>query len=214
MKKNFLLISIFLFLLLLISCNERSTSIKQNSSGSDTLQQRKKKLIDKEEVFSIIDFHKKIDSILSISIGKPVKTHLIIDEKSGRERLFASFKGTSLDSISEHFVKTKKYDFLMPEKNQKHINIRLYVISFDHINTRDSIFQQIENEAITKSHVPGLTYMNDFIMRHGNIIYWLNTSCGISYQNHLEITKILKESVPPEKEVILCKCGKVICRVI
>jgi len=29
----------------------------------------------------------------------------------------------------------------MPEKNQEHINIRLYVISFDHINTRDSIFQ-------------------------------------------------------------------------
>jgi hypothetical protein len=57
---------------------------------------------------------------------------------------------------------------------------------------------------------PGLTYTNDYVVRFGNKIYWVNSSCSYAYFNHKKIIDNLLKCIShtlPANDSIVCRCG-------
>jgi hypothetical protein len=61
---------------------------------------------------------------------------------------------------------------------------------------------------------PGLTYQNDYVIKTGKKIYWLNSGCSFAFFNHQKIKQLLLQSLKIEnaKDSIICKCGQPVCR--
>lgn len=71
-------------------------------------------------------------------------------------------------------------------------------------------FLMLKSSAMNKNDGPGLTYENDYVQLSDGKLYWLNTPCMVSYNNHLLLSDFFVKENLNLKE-IYCKCGSVIC---
>ena len=178
--------------------------------GNSRNQYRQKSKPDDE--IDIKLYKRFVDSIITNITGYKIPSKLNIDSLSSSDVIFVELKKTPLKNLTKKSVEAIKYKFSVP--NKIYLAHTLVTISFSTTNQSDSIFNMIKKVAIEKSWVPGLTYKNDYITKVDKKIYWLNSSCGFSYKNHMKFVSSFNEMMNiKNNEAIKCICGKVICKV-
>jgi len=114
-----------------------------------------------------------------------------------------------LNNIAKKSLECIRYTYKTTEHGIKYIVLK---ISYKNSSDAVQIFEKIKREAFVKRGVPGLTYTNDIVLLEGNKIYWFNSPCLMSYQNHKKLFFLLKNKFKiSSQHYVFCKCGKVIC---
>ncbi|MBD3584077.1 hypothetical protein [Flavobacterium selenitireducens] len=113
------------------------------------------------------------------------------------------------------YTQITKYFFDAGTKNKSE-SFWLVIAKYQNIESSKKAFQNLRNLSgnvqTSKDKVPGLTYSNDYVVRDGKRIIWLNSGCLYSEQDHLQLSEILKRHIPFQvSETINCKCGEVEC---
>jgi hypothetical protein len=159
--------------------------------------------------FNIMKYKEGIDSVLSDIVGQ--QSQIVADTLMSDDLLFTELKRTPLSSIISKTERAVKYSFpLSSDGGLKH---HFFILSFKNETTADSLFSVIKDVAISKSGVPGLTYRSDYIVVLGAFIYWINSNCSFSYENHKKFVEVFQHLMHTEgKTMIKCECGKVLCR--
>lgn len=62
-------------------------------------------------------------------------------------------------------------------------------------------------------HAPGLSNANDYVLRSNNCIYWLNSGCNYTEEQHQKLIRQLQQQLKnrPMQESIFCNCGNPVC---
>jgi hypothetical protein len=160
--------------------------------------------------FEINEYEKKANSLIGEILGGNINPKMTTDTLKKEEVIFVELKNTPLSQLATEneiikytFSLTGKYSLL------KHHFIR--IICKDEI-VADTIFSVFEKIALEKSGVPGLTYSSDYLVNISNEIYWINSNCSYSFQNHLRFVEIFKAIKQiSDVKAIECECGKVRC---
>lgn len=76
----------------------------------------------------------------------------------------------------------------------------------------DSAYQEFQawgHLGAGKSKVPGLSYANDYVVCANNTVYWLNTGCNTSWENHKKTRALLYRlfDITNPTDSLFCRCG-------
>ncbi len=137
---------------------------------------------------------------------------MIIDSIRTNGAIFPELVGCPLEDINKMAISCIKYNFKLSRKESE-LKHCLVVIKYTNYQQADSIFNLIRGISLEKSGFPGLTYSNDFIIKDNNVVFWLNSSCGYSYNNHIKFASSLEKMMKTKPVIsIRCKCGEVQCQ--
>jgi len=203
---------VFIFLTILIACNR---PIKKESK-QEFEEVEKTEYTDLEtdsnvsNRFDINVYKQKADSLISEILGGGVNTKMTTDTQKNEEVIFVELKNTPLSRlVNENEI--IKYTFSLTGKHSRLKHHLIRIICKDEI-VADTVFSVFEKIALEKSGVPGLTYTSDYVVNISNEIYWINSNCSYSYQNHLRFVEIFKGIKQISKiKAIECECGKIMC---
>jgi len=203
---------VFIFLTILIACNR---PIKKESK-QEFEEVEKTEYTDLEtdsnvsNRFDINVYKQKADSLISEILGGGVNTKMTTDTLKNEEVIFVELKNTPLSRlVNENEI--IKYTFSLTGKHSRLKHHLIRIICKDEI-VADTVFSVFEKIALEKSGVPGLTYTSDYVVNISNEIYWINSNCSYSYQNHLRFVEIFKGIKQISKiKAIECECGKIMC---
>ena len=203
---------VFIFLTILIACNR---PIKKESK-QEFEKVEKTEYTDLEtdsnvsNRFDINVYKQKADSLISEILGGGVNTKMTTDTLKNEEVIFVELKNTPLSRlVNENEI--IKYTFSLTGKHSRLKHHLIRIICKDEI-VADTVFSVFEKIALEKSGVPGLTYTSDYVVNISNEIYWINSNCSYSYQNHLRFVEIFKGIKQISKiKAIECECGKIMC---
>lgn len=165
--------------------------------------------------FDIIEYKIKVDSLFSKIFSEKINSNLIIDTINKMDLIFNFFKSSPLENITKHTNWCIRYDFNIINDDVRRKK-QLIIFDFKTQIESDSCFVIFEKFATDTNYfeifVPGLTYTNDYLVLIKNKIYWINSSCMYSYENHLKFVEELKKilNITNEK-TINCECGNWIC---
>lgn len=164
-------------------------------------------------VFNVYEYKQKVDSLLTGIIYLECQSDLIIDTLKSGDYIFVELRGTELENIVSESRNVVKYSF--PLKNgDKGVKHHIVSLDFNTENTTDSVFNIFKKVALEKSGVPGLAYTSDYLVQISDKIYWINSNCAFSYENHSKFVNAFKELVLVSVgEEINCKCGEVRCNI-
>lgn len=204
---------VFVYALLLISC---SNSVKkENIQEIREVEKVESNNIDTNNSivcikFDISEYERKANSLISEILGGNANPKMTTDTLKNEEVIFVELKNTPLSQlVNENEIIKHTFSLTGNHSRLKHHLIR--IICKDEI-VADSIFSVFEKIALEKSGVPGLTYTSDYLVNISNEIYWINSNCSYSYQNHLRFVEIFKAIKQISYiKAIECECGKVRC---
>ena len=200
---------VILVLIIFISCKEKSNPTIEKGTYPEVAKSKTVEadaVLPKKHFFNEKEFLKLINNTFSDSGEKFVLNNHSINSSILKQN-------NVLKYILSKEIDIRYYTF----KGYKS-NIELFIVK-NPDNNIDSVYEQIKKLGYSKNRksdlVPGLSYANDFVFKTNNDIYWLNSPCSISYNNHLKISGILKSLIEVQSknkhEYFYCKCGKIIC---
>jgi hypothetical protein len=215
-------IIIYLLLFLLSSCNSRKqdssqgTFIKSNTASINSIGIKKDTL----DSLKLPEFNFRADSLISIILNKPTHFQLITDTinpskitTEERTREITGYLSTKSKLLLKHYFELGK-----PNSRLSFIIYEARFISQKSLDTTFSYLNYLANEddvdAQAIYYAPGLTYMNDYVIKQTEYLVWLNTPCAYSYTNHLKYIEFLKASLTRNiiADSIICACGAVNCK--
>lgn len=156
---------------------------------------------------NIMEYKKTADSILNEYTGVSTFKYEVL--KSGEPIL----KGlqVNLRDFTKNAERVLRFSFL-PQNGDNGLNHTVVEILYKSEKEAQAAFERISKEALEKSGTPGLTYTNDFVCRKGYAVYWINTGCVYSFENHEKlIHAFIKINKPLADGALQCKCGAVTC---
>ena len=160
--------------------------------------------------FDINEYKQKADSIISEILGGNVNSRMTTDTLKNEEVIFVELKNTPLSNLANE-NEIIKYTFSLTGKHSRLKHHLIRIVCKDEI-VADSIFSIFEKIALEKRGVPGLTYTSDYLVNISNEIYWINSNCSYSYQNHLKFVEMFKRIKHiSDLKAIECECGEVRC---
>ncbi|OFY82816.1 MAG: hypothetical protein A3F72_01655 [Bacteroidetes bacterium RIFCSPLOWO2_12_FULL_35_15] len=200
------------------SCKNESSQNHKESINADTLLTGMDTTSNAMLIgFDVLKFKHLADSLLSFLQHKEMAFNLTIDTLQ-----VADLSNVELENHPTGFlVKTSndciKYHFDLESPNR---NLRFDIIQsiFNSTESTDSAFIQMKymanEDLVSESGVPGLTYTNDFVIKQSLNIYWINTGCIYSFENHKKYSEFLLNSLSDKTVIdsIWCKCGAVNCK--
>ena len=180
---------------------------------SDTLEfnvPEKSKLQTQKSVFDIYTYKIAFDQFVTEMMNESEPTKLTIDTLIASNIPFPELKDNFIKIVSTSNSGVK-YSFDVSEKNS-HTKHDVVYLEYDDELIASKWFSKIQQTATEKSGVPGLTYSSDYVFQVDNVIYWIHSSCGYSYQNHVKLVEQFKDLYALKTEsTVECECGKVLC---
>lgn len=199
-----------LYLLFFINISILSCMSDMGKTHTNTILEEVKYEQEKEKFFfDFRQYEKQTDSLLLLIHS--VNSSIIRDTISQDKPLFNELKNTTIENFTKDMQYGITYNFQLSSKTNLDRH-SLSILTFDTTEEVDSLYSKIQNVAIEKSGVPGLTYGNDYLSKYENKLYWIHSSCSYSYENHCRLVKIFENNLNITiQESIRCKCGHVIC---
>lgn len=204
--------------LILFSCGNESSSSQKESVKVDALIENTN-LVDNKPIveFDVVTFKHLADSLLSTLVNKEMAFSLEVDTLQ-----LAGLNKTELTRLPTGYLVKKskyciKYHFDLDSPN-KSFRFDIIQAIFDSPNVVDSTFVHMKylanEDLVSDNGVPGLTYANDYVIRQPLKIYWINTGCTYSIENHNKYSHFLLSSLSEQTVIdsIRCKCGAVNCK--
>ena len=203
---------VFTLIITLIACSNFTENVKKQAN-------EEVKIIESDNLdtslcisrsFDIPNYKLKIDSLISRIIGENIQTKIACDTLNREDVVFIVLKNNPLENLSrENEVIKCTFSLTGIHSGLKH---HLIILSSGDEIKADSVFSIFERVALEKSGVPGLTYTSDYVVRISDKIYWLNSNCPYSYNNHMKFVEIFKKMKNiKEIKAIECECGKIRC---
>lgn len=156
---------------------------------------------------NIMEYKKATDSILYEHTGVSIFKYEML--KPG-EPILRGIQ-MNLRDFTGNAKRVLRFSFL-PENGDTGLNHTVVEILYESEKEAQAAFDRISKEALEKSGTPGLTYTNDFVCRKGYAVYWINTGCRYSFENHEKLMDaFIRINKPLAAEALQCKCGAVIC---
>lgn len=119
-----------------------------------------------------------------------------------------------LQSSGNYIIKIYLFD---PGRRDIALGFRLISATYADSVAANVVFSLLKEDAYDSERgdnlTPGLTYSNDFVIRSGNQIYWLNSGCQYAFFNHQKLKDCMMQSlhIGSVQDSIWCKCGQVKC---
>lgn len=213
--------NLIFLIILILACSVNTHEVNKSSNLSERdsiISEYKSKIIDYSASNSFsLDIGKyklSFDSIISEILNLDITSDLRIDTIRNGELLILQPRPTIIKGVSEKENIGINYEFNIKGKYSglKH---SISILNFSSKNISSSTFETLKEVSVEKSGVPGLTYSNDFLYQHENFIFWINSNCPYSFENHLRFASLFQEVIEiKSKEEINCKCGKVYCKIV
>lgn len=153
-----------------------------------------------------IELYKKAaDSLLFEHTGI---SKLIINKMTA-PGIIRAFDNTNKAKVNQGLVVTTEYQFLsVANKNYQYaLGHKFYILQYDNEDNAIKAFKVLITEGTQQQGAPGLTYTNDFVFRKAHLIYWVNTACMYSFENHMKLVNTLKNIFEVQNPGLLCECG-------
>jgi hypothetical protein len=217
--KNILTITSLILFFVICSCNNKpdnnqKESIKENTVSTDTSSNTFKVI---KVEFDISNFKRLADSLLSFIQNKQLNFHLVIDTLQVSELNEQELKYSPTGYLVKNSTHCIRYNFDVDSPN-KDLSIEIVLSLFNSTNLTDSVFSHLKylanEDKVSDNGIPGLTYTNDYLFKQHSKIYWLNTGCRYSFENHKKYSGFLMRSMVEQtvNESIWCECGAVNCK--
>lgn len=211
-------ILILILVVILVSCSSKENNSKKEYSENfvnDTSVSNKHETVmlkenSKDLNFNISKYKQGVDSLLEEIVGEGTNTRLLTDTLTQGDLIFTELKKTPLNNIVQEAISVVKYSFPLVERSSR-LKHCLTILTFSTRSKSDSVFSVFKNVALEKSGIPGLTYTSDYLVQVDRSIYWINSNCSYSYENHLKFVSMFEGMINTTEEKIKCECGKVIC---
>ena len=126
-------------------------------------------------------------------------------------------KNNPFSCMSGNFSECTGFSF-DPGSPDKALKIQVVRAKFNSLEETDKAFSCLKylanDDKVSDGGTPGLTNMNDYVIKQDMAILWLNTGCVYSYENHKKLEGFLLRSLENKtvRESIYCKCGAVNCK--
>lgn len=208
---------IFLIPFSFYSCENKSDNNKdENITENVTAQDTSKVLNEEIPDFDVLKFKKSADSLLSILQHKQSAFNLTTDTLELKELSETESKRMPTGYLVQNSIHSIRYrfDLASPNKDMKFDIVQSQFSSANAVDSAMNHFKYLANEDKVSEGLPGLTYTNDYVIRQQLTIYWLNTPCRYSFENHKKYGTLLVQSLKDKTimDSLWCKCGAVNCK--
>jgi hypothetical protein len=218
MRNQINIVLTLIIIILISSCH--AASDKKDGRTPSAIAEIRDSVIDevKTETHQKTDFDSNrfislTDSLLGQIQGKSItlsyKSDTINNDKIAKSDIFNSL-------IQSDQTLIKRYSF-SPRQGDSRLHFWFIEVTYpDTIIARKAfgeLHQQTGPANNENDFCPGLTYVNDYVIRTEKKIYWLNTGCAFAFSNHRKISQFLLRSLPELNiyDSIWCQCGQPKC---
>ena len=145
------------------------------------------------------------DSVLYVHTG--ISKHEIV-RQSVPDALNA-LSDSDRESICINLTIATKHTFLSNNKMYKNaLGHRLYIFEYKTPEDVLAAYKVLVKAGEYESGPPpGLTYTNDYLCIKGNTMYWINTACMYSFDNHKKLIAAFRKIFEINSRELLCQCG-------
>lgn len=167
--------------------------------------------------FDLLGFKQLADSFIANIENKSIAFHLIQDTLKTSELSEQELKRLPTGYLVRNSTYCIKYRFDL-DSPDKDLGVSIIQSQFNSIIETDSVFDRLRylanEDKVTEGGLTGLTYTNDYVLKQPLKIYWLNTGCKYSFDNHKKYGAFLVKSLKDKTIIdsLWCECGAVDCK--